>query len=138
MKDDFFPSHKGMKMALFKKQPGIGLAQDATPEWHLPKGSRASGTINLEGSALIDGYFDGEITANDSVIIGESAIVTGDVKAASIIVEGKVKSDITGSERIEICPSAKVLGNLTAPKVAGTVRYWLAGTVSSDITGSKG
>ncbi len=125
-------------MALFKKQPGIGLGQDATPEWHLPEGSTASGRVNLEGSALIDGHFDGDITANDRVIIGESAVITGDVKAVSIIVAGTVKGDITGSERIEICPSAKVLGNLTAPQVAGTVRYWLAGTVRSDVTGSKG
>jgi cytoskeletal protein CcmA (bactofilin family) len=55
-------------MALFKDQPSIGLGQNATPEWHLPEGSTASGKVNLEGSARIDGHFDGEITANDTVI----------------------------------------------------------------------
>ena len=124
-------------MALFKKQPGVGLGQNATPEWHLPEGSRASGKLNLEGAARIDGHFDGDITANDSVIIGESGMITGDVKAVSIIVAGRVNGDITGSERIEICPSGKVLGNLIAPQVAGTVRYWLAGRVNGDITGSE-
>jgi hypothetical protein len=108
-----------MEMALFKKQPGIGLGQNATPEWRLPEGSTVSGKLNLEGSARIDGHLDGDITANDSVIIGESGMITGDVKAVSIIVVGTVKGDITGSERIEICPSAKVLGNLTAPQVLG-------------------
>jgi cytoskeletal protein CcmA (bactofilin family) len=80
-----------MEMALFKKQPAIGLGQNATPEWHLPEGSTVSGQLNLEGSTRIDGHFDGDITANDSVIIGESGMITGDVKAVSIIVAGTVK-----------------------------------------------
>ena len=83
------------------------------------KARTASGKLNIEGSARIDGHFDGEITANDSVVIGESAMITGDIRAVSIIVAGTVRGDITGSERIEICSSAKVSGNLTAPQVLG-------------------
>ena len=124
-------------MALLKKRPSIGLEHNATPEWHLPEGSTANGKVDFEGSARIDGHFDGEITASGSVIVGESALITGDIRAVSIIVAGTVRGDITGSERIEICPSARVLGNLTAPQVAGTVRYWLAGTVRGDIAGSE-
>src|SRR6266850_2320275 len=108
-----------MEMAPFKNQPSIGLVQNATPEWHLPEGSTASGKVNLEGSARIDGHFDGEITAKDSIVIGESAMITGDIKAVSIMVSGTVRGDITGSERIEICPSANVFGNLIAPQVVG-------------------
>jgi cytoskeletal protein CcmA (bactofilin family) len=47
--------------------------------------------------------------------IGESAVVTAQIKAASIIVAGKVSGDIIAAQRIEIRPSAKVLGNLTSP-----------------------
>ena len=42
-------------------------------------------------------------------------MVTAQIKAASIIVAGKVSGDIIASQRIEIRPSAKVIGNLTAP-----------------------
>ncbi|MGA7760245.1 MAG: DUF1329 domain-containing protein [Candidatus Binataceae bacterium] len=100
-------------MALFKKRPSMRLEQISTPEWHLPEGSTASGKVR------IDGHFDGTIAANDSVVIGESAMITGDIKAVSIIVSGTVRGDITGSERIEIYPSAKVFGNLIAPQVVG-------------------
>jgi cytoskeletal protein CcmA (bactofilin family) len=41
--------------------------------------------------------------------------VTAQIKAAAIIVAGKVSGDITATSRIEIRPSAKVVGNLTAP-----------------------
>jgi hypothetical protein len=85
----------------------------------LAGGLDSEGELKLEGPGRIDGHFDGEITTNDSIIIGESAMITGDIRAVSIIVSGTVRGDITGSERIEICPSAKVLGNLTAPQGLG-------------------
>jgi cytoskeletal protein CcmA (bactofilin family) len=39
-------------------------------------------------------------------MIGESAVVTRPIKAASIIVAGKVNGDITASQRIELRFSA--------------------------------
>src|SRR5512146_794079 len=82
---------------------------------YLEQGSKVNGKLSFEGPARIDGQVDGEITAKDSVIVGESAVVTAQIKASSVIVAGKVSGDITASQRIEIRPSAKVLGNLTAP-----------------------
>jgi cytoskeletal protein CcmA (bactofilin family) len=82
---------------------------------YLDQGSKVSGKLTFEGPARIDGQVDGEINAKDSVVIGESAVVTAQITAASIIVAGKVSGDITAGQRIEIRPSAKVLGNLTSP-----------------------
>jgi len=82
---------------------------------YLDSGSKISGKLSFEGPIRIDGHVDGEITAKDSLTIGESAVVTAQIKAASIIVAGKVSGDIVAAQRIEIRPSAKVLGNLTSP-----------------------
>ena len=76
--------------------------------------SKVSGKFNFEGPARIDGQIDGEIIAKDSIMVGESAVVSGPIKAASVIVAGKVSGDITASQRIELRFSAKVLGNLTS------------------------
>jgi cytoskeletal protein CcmA (bactofilin family) len=46
----------------------------------------------------------------DSLIIGESAVVSAQIKASSIIVAGKLSGEIIASERIEIRPSAKGVG----------------------------
>jgi cytoskeletal protein CcmA (bactofilin family) len=82
---------------------------------YLDKGSKINGKISFEGPARIDGEVDGEISAKDSIAIGESAVVTAQIKAASVMVAGKVSGDIVATQRIEIRPSAKVIGNLTAP-----------------------
>jgi cytoskeletal protein CcmA (bactofilin family) len=82
---------------------------------YLDAGSRISGKLSFDGPTRIDGQVDGEITGKDSLTIGESAVVTAQIRAAAIIVAGKVSGDIIASNRIEIRPSAKVIGNLTAP-----------------------
>jgi cytoskeletal protein CcmA (bactofilin family) len=84
---------------------------------YLGEGSRVSGKLNFQGPARIDGRYEGEITGADRVTIGENAVVTAKIKAASIIVEGTVNGEITGTHRIELRPSARVLGKLTTPKL---------------------
>ena len=51
-------------------------------------------------------------------MIGHGALVTAKIKAASVVVAGTVSGEITATERIEIRPSAKISGNLTAPRIA--------------------
>jgi cytoskeletal protein CcmA (bactofilin family) len=89
----------------------------ASPEGraYLDRGSKISGKISFEGPARIDGEVDGEINAKDSLTIGESAVVTAQIRAASVSVAGKVSGDIVATQRIEIRPSAKVSGNIAAP-----------------------
>src|SRR5579862_245170 len=77
---------------------------------YLDAGSRISGKLHFETPARIDGQVEGEINAKDSLAIGESAVVAAQIKAASVIVAGKVSGDIVAVQRIEIKPSAKVLG----------------------------
>jgi cytoskeletal protein CcmA (bactofilin family) len=82
---------------------------------YLDAGSKISGKLSFDGPTRIDGQVDGEITGKDSLTVGESAVVTAQIRAAAIIVAGKVSGDIIATQRIEIRPSAKVIGNLTAP-----------------------
>ena len=81
----------------------------------LDRGSKITGKVVFEGAARIEGEVDGEITAKDSLVIGESAVITAQIRAASVSVAGKVSGDIVATQRIEIRPNAKVSGNITAP-----------------------
>jgi cytoskeletal protein CcmA (bactofilin family) len=81
---------------------------------YLDRDSKVEGKLNFEGSACIDGQIEGEILAKD-LIIGESALVTAQIKAASVIVAGTIKGEIIASQRIEIRASARVSGKITSP-----------------------
>jgi cytoskeletal protein CcmA (bactofilin family) len=92
-------------------------AQTVGARAYIDQGSKISGKLEFAGPAQIEGQVDGEISAKDSLMIGESAVVTAQIKASSIIVAGRVSGEIIASERIEIRPSAKVSGNLTTPRL---------------------
>jgi len=113
-------------MVLFTKEPEKNpkIQPATTPDGpsegraYLDRGSKITGQISFEGPARIDGEVDGEINAKDSLTIGESAVVTAQIRAASVSVAGKVSGDIVATQRIEIDPSAKLSGNITAPALS--------------------
>jgi cytoskeletal protein CcmA (bactofilin family) len=86
-------------MALSTKEPEKNLNIQLTTVLQGPaasklrayfgRGSKISGKISLEGPARIDGEVDGEINAKDSLMIGESAVVTAPIRAASVSVAAK-------------------------------------------------
>jgi cytoskeletal protein CcmA (bactofilin family) len=82
----------------------------------LDYGTKISGKVHFEGSVRIDGNLDGEIDSKE-ITIGESAVVTAQVRADSIIVCGKVEGEINATQRIEIRATAKITGNIAAPKL---------------------
>jgi cytoskeletal protein CcmA (bactofilin family) len=104
---------------------------------YLDKGSKVSGKLSFEGPARIDGQVDGEVNAKDSITIGESAVLTAQIKASSVVVAGKVSGDIVASQRIEIRPAAKVLGNLTAPVLVIHEGALFEGHCAMQIEGSR-
>jgi cytoskeletal protein CcmA (bactofilin family) len=82
---------------------------------HLGQGSRVEGKLTFEGSVRIDGQVDGEINAQESVILGESAEVTAQIIAATIIVQGRVTGDLTARKRVELKAPASIAGNINTP-----------------------
>lgn len=82
---------------------------------NLGQGSRVEGRLFFEGSVRIDGQIDGEINAQDTVIIGESAVITAQVQANTVIVQGHVTGDITARKRVELRAPAKLTGNISTP-----------------------
>lgn len=82
----------------------------------LDRGTKISGQLRFDGPAQIDGQVDGEVDAKE-ITIGESARVSAQMRADSVIVCGEYKGEITASQRIEIRATAKVTGNITAPKL---------------------
>lgn len=96
-------------------KPAPTVAPSSESRAYLDSGSKINGKVQFEGPARIDGQVEGEIVAKDSLTVGESAVITAQIKAVAVVIGGKVSGDITASRRIEIRPSAKVLGNLSSP-----------------------
>lgn len=94
---------------------GLTSSNTRDVQAHLGQGSRVEGKLTFEGSVRIDGQVEGEISAQDSVIIGEGAEVTAQINANTVIVQGRVSGDITARKRVELKSPATVVGNISTP-----------------------
>lgn len=90
---------------------------DAAADAYLAKGSRIEGRLSFEGSVRIDGAVEGEIDAQGTVTIGDTAAIRAQVTAASIIVKGKVVGDLVARKRIELHAPGRLEGNITTPSL---------------------
>lgn len=81
----------------------------------LGKGTRVSGKLTFEGPVRIEGHVEGEVSAHDTLTIGESADVRAQVTGTSIVIHGKVTGDVKANKRLEIRAPGKLVGNITTP-----------------------
>jgi cytoskeletal protein CcmA (bactofilin family) len=81
----------------------------------LGKGTRVSGKLTFEGPVRIEGQVEGELSAHDTLTIGEGADVRAQVSGTSIVIHGKVTGDVKANKRLEIKAPGKLVGNITTP-----------------------
>jgi cytoskeletal protein CcmA (bactofilin family) len=94
-------------------------------KWHAPggegaftflgKGTIFKGTLTFEGTVRIDGRLEGEIHTKGTVIIGEAAIIEGDVDAATVISGGKVTGNLVASKKVELLAPGSLIGAVKTP-----------------------
>jgi cytoskeletal protein CcmA (bactofilin family) len=84
----------------------------------LGRGTHFEGKLFFEGRVRIDGSFKGEIRGDDVLVIGEGAVVTGEVHVATCIVTGgEVDASIRARDAIELYAPSVVHGALHAPAI---------------------
>jgi cytoskeletal protein CcmA (bactofilin family) len=87
-------------------------------EAFLGKGSKVVGTLTFTGPVELDGYIEGEVTAQDRLTIGESAVINGRINGAEVMVKGTVTGDIVASKRLSLKKPAKIVGNITSSNLS--------------------
>jgi cytoskeletal protein CcmA (bactofilin family) len=79
---------------------------------------RFKGELRADEDFVLQGRIEGSIHHSQNLTIGTDGVVKGDSRARTIVVEGSVEGDLYALESISIRPTARVLGNLLAPRVA--------------------
>lgn len=77
------------------------------------QGVSFSGELKFINSLRIDGKFEGKISTNDELIIGEKGEINAEIEAGIIAISGSVKGTIKAKNKVELLPGAKVNANIT-------------------------
>lgn len=97
---------------------------EAPPEPSIPalvgclyKGSRVSGQLVFQGPAQIDGVVEGDVQCHGPLTIGEAAEVRAKISGQVVVIRGKVEGNVTAKEKVELLAPARLIGNVTAPRL---------------------
>ena len=93
------------------------LQYNGQAETTIGPGSHIVGTLTFEGTVRIDGTVEGEISAQESVVIGDNADVKAQVTADTIVVTGKVTGDLVARRRVEMRTPGQLYGNVKTPSL---------------------
>lgn len=83
----------------------------------LGKDTRFEGKLRFQGTMRIDGHFKGEASAQGNLIVGEDALIEGDLKVSYASISGEVHGNIVAEQRVDLRAPSKVFGNIQSPAV---------------------
>lgn len=78
--------------------------------------TRFKGEINTDCHFHTDGEFDGIIHSKNTVMVGKSGVITGDIFAQKVIISGKVTGNVE-AKAIEILANGRLEGTITADEL---------------------
>jgi cytoskeletal protein CcmA (bactofilin family) len=78
--------------------------------------SRVNGDLRFEGGCHIDGTVKGSVSSdpdtNSAVSISADGGVEGGVTVSYVVLNGIVRGDVYANQRVELGPTARVIGNV--------------------------
>lgn len=83
----------------------------------LGRGSDFEGKLTFNETVRIDGNFRGEIVSNGTLIIGDDAVVNGEIEVRVAVISGSVEGNIRAKDKLELHPPAKVHGSIKTPNL---------------------
>ena len=80
----------------------------------LGSGLSLRGEITGEGDFHVLGRFEGQIDVSGRVVVAEAAHVDANINAASIVIAGKVRGNLSVTTHLDILPTGVLTGTLKA------------------------
>lgn len=101
-----------------KEQAGIKKPisiEKADIKAFLGPGSRFEGKLNFDEMVRLDGFFTGEIQSSDTLVVGETAVIEGQIQVGALVMSGKFTGGIKATTMVELRAPAQVDGSIETP-----------------------
>ena len=81
----------------------------------LGAGTNYHGKLHFQGAVRIDGNFQGEVVSEGTLVIGQEAVVDGQVKVGQLVLSGKIKGEVEAKTKVVLHKTANLQGNIRTP-----------------------
>jgi cytoskeletal protein CcmA (bactofilin family) len=78
----------------------------------IDQGSEFEGKLVFKDTVRIDGRFRGEISSENTLIVGETGEIEASIRSKTVAVSGSVTGDIVAATKVVLHKTARVCGNI--------------------------
>ncbi|MEE8557453.1 MAG: polymer-forming cytoskeletal protein [Myxococcota bacterium] len=78
----------------------------------IDQGSEFSGRLSFRDTVRIDGRFEGEISSDNTLIVGETGHIQATIHSQTVVISGEIEGDIEAPRQVVIHKMARVNGNI--------------------------
>ncbi|HEU4431435.1 MAG TPA: polymer-forming cytoskeletal protein [Myxococcota bacterium] len=102
----------------FESQPSTGGGADlGALTAFIDQGSSFEGKLSFKDTVRIDGHFSGQISSENTLVVGETGVIEANVRSQVVIISGAVAGDIVAASRVVVHKTGRVDGNVETPSL---------------------
>jgi cytoskeletal protein CcmA (bactofilin family) len=103
----------------------------------IDQGSEFEGKLSFRDTVRIDGRFHGEITSENTLIVGESGEIDAEIRSKNVVVSGTVHGNILAETKVVLHKSARVEGDIQTPSIVVEEGAVICGKISMGSSSAK-
>jgi cytoskeletal protein CcmA (bactofilin family) len=103
----------------------------------IDQGSTFEGKLSFKDTVRIDGGFTGEITSENTLIVGESGEIEASIRSTTVVISGSVVGDIQASKQVFLHKTARVKGDIATPNIVIEEGAVFNGKLTMDQSGAR-
>jgi cytoskeletal protein CcmA (bactofilin family) len=95
------------------------------------------GSLSFEGTVRIDGKFEGQVTTDDTLVVGESGQILADITAGTVVCKGRIEGTVVATQKVEVHTNAQIVGTVRSPALSVELGAVLDGNCDMSGQGNK-
>jgi cytoskeletal protein CcmA (bactofilin family) len=81
----------------------------------IDQGSSFEGKLSFKDTVRIDGHFSGQITSENTLVVGETGLIEADIRSQVVIVSGTIHGTVIAAKKVVMHKTARVEGDMETP-----------------------
>jgi len=104
----------------------------------IDQGSEFEGKLSFRDTVRIDGKFNGEITSENTLIVGESGEIDAEIRSKTVVVSGTVTGNVIAEAKVVLHKTAIINGDIQTPSIVVEEGAMITGKINmSSSSGRK-
>jgi len=103
----------------------------------IDQGSEFEGKLSFRDTVRIDGKFNGEITSENTLIVGESGEIDAEIRSKTVVVSGSVNGNVIAEAKVVLHKSARINGDIQTPSIVVEEGAMITGKINMSAASSQ-